>query len=101
MDPSPLHFTDEDQKWTLSRDVQAGRARRLAHGIYSSDLSTPPEVLFRRHWLQVLAHACPGAIIADRSAQLAAPSKEGFLFVIHSRMRPLELPGLVIVPRPG
>jgi len=101
MDPSPLHFTDEDQKWTLSRDVQAGRARRLAHGIYSSDLSTPSEVLFRRHWLQVLAHACPGAIIADRSAQLAAPDKEGFLFVIHSRMRPLELPGLVIVPRPG
>lgn len=101
MEPSPLLFADAKRKWTLPREVQAGRARRIAHGIYSSDLHTPPQVLFRQHWLRVLAHACPGAIIADRSAQLAAPTKEGFLFVIHPRLRPLQLPGLVIVPRPG
>src|SRR5207237_9102278 len=74
---------------------------RLASGIYTLDLRTAPATLFRQHWLQVLAHYCPGAIIADRSAPLAAPTSEGFLFVIHPRPRPVQLPGLVIVPRPG
>src|ERR1043165_2208010 len=101
MEPTPLLFADAKRKWLLPREVQAGRVRRLAHGIYSADLRSDPAALFRQHWLQVLAHACPGAIIADRSAQLAAPTKEGFLFVIHPRQRPLVLPGLVIVPRPG
>lgn len=81
--------------------MSGGRARRIAHGLYSYDLSTPPEELVRAHWLEVAGHYCPGAVIADRSVLLAQPDERGLLFVVHARARPVSLPGLTIVPRAG
>ena len=96
-----LIFSDAGRASSLSRAVRAGRMRRLAHGLYTDDLHTAPAVLVRRHWLEVLAHYCPEAVIADRSARLARPDDEGHLFVVHPRAKPVVLPGLTIIPRAG
>src|SRR5688572_6177209 len=85
----------------LLRAVRSGRARRIARGLFTSDLKTPMETLLRQHWSELLAHYCPGAVIADRSAAIARPDPGGYLFVVHARPRPIELPGLTIVPRRG
>lgn len=98
---SDLRFSSPETALRLHRDVAAGRTRRLARGVYAGDLKTEAATLVRRHWLEVLAHFCPGAVIADRSARSASPDERGALFVVHPRARPLVLPGLTIVPRPG
>src|SRR5207248_5689790 len=97
----PLVFTELKRFTELSRAVHAGKARRIARGIYTFDLKTPVEDLVRRHWLDVLGHEFPGAIISDRSRRRSLPDKKGFLFVVHPRSRPLALPGLTVVPRKG
>src|SRR4051794_9721220 len=75
--------------------------RRLARGLYTDDLRTDPARLIRLEWVGVVTHFFPGAIIADRSVPRAVPDGEGPLFVVHPRVRPMALPGLIIVPRPG
>ncbi len=52
--------------------MQAGRARRLARGVFTTDLTTDPARLVRDPF-QVTAHFFPGAIIADRSVPLMRP----------------------------
>src|SRR4051812_19361894 len=96
-----LIFSDVSTTSALSRAVRSGRARRLTHGIYTRDLTTDPAVLIRADWLEVTAHAFPGAVITDRSAPLVLPDSAGRLYVAHSRVRPLELPGLTVLPRAG
>jgi fido (protein-threonine AMPylation protein) len=93
-------FVGDLSRAALSRAATEGRAIRLGPGIYSGRPSAKPEDVVRRNWAQIIDHELPGAIITDRSARLAVPAN-GLLTVVHSRKRPLELPGLTILPRLG
>lgn len=94
-------FADEGvSRAALAKAVKEGRAVRLGPGIYTPRARAKPEDVVRRNWMQIVDHELPGAIITDRSARRAGPSN-GVLTVVHSRKRPLVLPGLTIVPRPG
>jgi len=95
-----LVFAGDAPRETLSRAATAGRLRRLARGIYTPAHEAPEQVV-RRNWWRILAHEFPGAIIGDRSARAPHPDEGGRLTVIHSRRRPIELPGLTIIPRRG
>jgi hypothetical protein len=87
---------------TLSRAVADGRIRRLALGLYSADLAATPEDLVERNLWACVAHFVPDAVVADRSAAANGEPVDGALFVVStSRARPLTLPGLTVVPRPG
>jgi len=92
-------FSDQADRAVLSRAVQRGTLRRLATGIYSGAVDADPMEVARRHWREILAHALPGAVIADRSARSGRPGEDGVLTVIHGRRRPLEVAGLRIMPR--
>lgn len=100
----PEIFRPEDARWA-SRATKRGSIRRLARGLYTTNLDEPPEQLVRRRWYEVAALYFPGAVIADRSAILAGPAADGSLFLdIGSRPinpRPLALAGLVLRPRNG
>lgn len=100
----PELFRPADAKWA-SRAAQRGEIRRLARGLYSTNLDEPPEQLLRRRWLEVAAIYFPGAVVVDRSAMLAAPAEDGSLFLdtgpSPARPRRVELPGLVLRPRAG
>lgn len=93
-------FVGDLSRAALSQAAKEGRAVRLGPGIYSGRRFVTPEEIVRRNWLQILDHELPGAIITDRSARRSGPSN-GLLTVVHGRKRPLELPGLTILPRPG
>jgi Fic family protein len=93
-------FVGDLSRAALSLAAKEGRAVRIGPGIYSGRRFAKPEEVVRRNWAQILDHELPGAIITDRSARPAGPSN-GLLTVVHSRKRPLELPGLTILPRPG
>lgn len=92
-------FANEADRSVLSRAVKRGTLRRLATGVYTGAVEQAPEDVVRRNWREILVHQLPGAVIADRCARRGEPDRDGRLTVIHSRRRPLALPGLTIEPR--
>lgn len=96
-----LVFDDEAHRSTLSRAVASGTLRRIGTGIYTGIRTGSVEPIVRRHWLTILGHELPGAILADRSARRTLLPQDGNVYVVHGRARKLELPGLTIVPRKG
>lgn len=100
----PEIFRPDDARWA-SRAVQRGEIRRLARGLYTTNLDEPAVQLVRRRWYDVAALYFPGSVIVDRSAILAAPAKDGSLFLdvgprpVHPR--PVALAGLTLRPRNG
>lgn len=86
----------------MSRAVTSHRIRRLAAGVYSADLDADPTELVARNRWEIVARLIPDALIADRSAAADGIPTDDALFVVsRQRARPLTLPGLVVVPRPG
>jgi hypothetical protein len=102
----PEIFIPEDPKWA-SRAAGRGEIRRLARGLYSTNLDEPPEQLLRRRWYDVAGQYFPGAVIVDRSAAVSGPAADGSLFLDNgpspapANPRPVRLPGLTLRPRSG
>ncbi|MGD0454077.1 MAG: Fic family protein [Solirubrobacteraceae bacterium] len=100
----PEIFRPEDAKWA-SRAAKRGEIRRLARGLYTSNLDEPVARLVRRRWYDVAAIYFPRSVIVDRSAVLAGPAEDGSLFLdVGPRAaspRPVALPGLTLRPRSG
>ncbi len=94
-------FSGKDDPSRLARMVRRGELRRLATGVYTTNLVDPPENVARRNWPTITSHFCPGAVIADRSVPIGQPDAQGQLFVVANRVRPVQLPGLTIIPRRG
>ena len=65
---SELIFAGEAPAATLSARVRRGELRRLARGIYTTNLSDPPEEVVRRNRWAITSTLFPGAVISDRSA---------------------------------
>jgi hypothetical protein len=84
----------------LSRAVQRGTLRRLATGVYTGLVHVQPEQVVATHLWTIVGHQLPGAVVVDRSAR-AAGAVNGLLVLDHPRSRPLELPGVTVLPRSG
>jgi Fic family protein len=93
-------FVGEVTRAALSKAAAEGRLVRIGSGIYSGRPLANQSDVALRNWHQILSHELPGAIVTDRSARRRGPDN-GLLTVIHQRDRPLVLPGLTILPRPG
>jgi hypothetical protein len=83
----------------ISRDVKAGRLRKLASKIYTDDLKAPAEDIILRHRFEIAAHFYPGAVISHRS--VLEPGQSGAGSRLHlsvpSPTTPVRsLPGLEI-----
>ena len=96
-----IFFSGYASRASLSQAAKAGSIVRLGRGIYTGRRMAAPETVTREHWREIVAHEFPGAVLADRSARQTRPDLQGRVCVVHKRQRPLVLPGLSIVPRPG
>lgn len=99
-----LQFASEANKAHLSRLAKAGRAVRMAPGIYVVDAALPPEALARHHLLAITSAVWPEAVLCDRSAFAGPVPVDGWLFLCQprlSRQSDLRLPGLTVSPRLG
>ena len=86
----------------IHRAVQAGRLRRLAPKIYTSNLQDAPEKIVRAHCWALAGALFPGALIADRTALEQKPAADGSVFLVTDRRTTdLALPGLTFRPRQG
>ncbi len=94
-------FAGEADPAVLSRAVQRNTLRRLSRGIYTGDTQSQPETVVRQHLRTIVGHEFPGAVIAERSVLDGGLARDGTLFIVHPRQRPIALPGVTIYPRPG
>lgn len=86
----------------IHRAVQAGRLRRLAPKIYSSNFQDAPEKIIRAHCWALAGALFPGALIVDRTALEQKPAADGSVFLVtDQRATDLSLPGLTFRPRQG
>jgi Fic family protein len=97
----PLVYSSEIDKDELARARERGQLIRLATGIYTSETDVPVEDVARRRLWQVVAHVMPDAVIVDRSVRDGGTGSDGMLYVVANRRRPLVLPGIKVLPRPG
>lgn len=97
--PAVLFSGDADPA-VLSRAVRRGTLRRLASGVYTGLVDAAPEEVVARHLWDIVGHELPGAVLVDRTAATIGP-RHGVLHVDHPRSRPLELPGVRVMPRRG
>jgi Fic family protein len=87
---------------SLSRAVRQGRVRRLARGIYTSNLDDPAREVIDRNRLELTAILFPGCVIGDRSAVSGGmPEADGSLFVISDSDREAQVEHLMFRSRRG
>jgi hypothetical protein len=98
---SSIQFAADQPAATLNGRVARGELRRLAPGVYSSDVDTDPSLVTRREWYTIVGGLLPGAVITDRSAPTGGPV-DGVLYLAHEgRNREIELPGITVSARRG
>ena len=69
--------------------------------LYTSNMVDDEASIIRRNVWPIVEGYFPDALIVDRTALEYRPADDGSVFVASSRRRPVELPGLRIVPRTG
>lgn len=101
MNNDRIVFAGDQPAQTISSQLKRGEMRRIARGIYTTDLTTSFEILVRNHWREIASRQFPDAVITDRSIRTAGPI-DGYLWLSHAaRNRELALPGVMVVARHG
>ena len=85
----------------VSRQVKAGKLRKLASRLYTRNMTDPPETIVRRNLWSIVAGYFPGALIADRTALENAPATDGSVCLVSTRGQDIVLPGFILRPRRG
>ena len=98
---SSIEFAAGQPAGSISRRVARGELRRLATGVYTTDVDSNDVKVTRREWYAIVGGLLPGAVITDRSAPTGGPV-DGVLYLAHdARDREIELPGLTVSARRG
>ncbi len=93
---------DSYESQRISREEKAGRIRRIAPRLYTSNLTDEPSLIVRRYLFDILAWRLPGCVISHKSANLMRPTENGNFYVTASfSKRITELPGLIVNVRKG
>ena len=97
-DTGELVFGSADTRVStaISRDVRAGRLRRIAPKLYTANLDDPPAAIVRRHLYAILARYYPGAVISHRSALEGGLSEDDSIFLTYKYTRTVTLPGVTV-----
>lgn len=102
--PSAVLFasdTDASGRRALARDAAKGKLVRLTAGVYTNEVAEPADAV-RRHLWRIVGHEIPGAVITDRSIADGGIGSEGAVYLsVPNRSRPLDLPGMRVLPRRG
>ncbi len=100
---SDIFFANQDTTVSIRRSVIAQKLFPVVRGIYSHRPIKPEDAIefIQNNTWKIVAHYFPEALLCDRTAFELRRSPKNCLFVIHSRFRPLILPGLAVFPRKG
>lgn len=85
----------------VSQAVSSGELKKIGSRLYTKNLTDDPQVIVKRHWYNLLSEYYPDALISDRTALENKPATDGSVFIISSKKRITEIPGLIFNPRKG
>ena len=88
--------SDQAANRRIQQARRSGQLREVAPRIYSPDLTTSPDELIANHWLPVIEHLYPGAVVSHRSGLEVRPTADGHLFLTYGYTRNIALPGLTV-----
>src|SRR5262245_32332958 len=88
--------SDARRSQAISRALQAGKLRKIATRIYTSNTLDSPEDIIKRHRYYILSQLFPHAVISHRSALEGGISPEGSVILSYKYTRTYLLPGLII-----
>jgi len=80
----------------ISRLEKAGKIRKIAPRVYSSNLTEPVEIIIRRNLFTILGKLYPGALLSHRSALEFKPTNAGHIFLTYTYTKKISLPGVTI-----
>lgn len=80
---------------------EQGKVKKIGSRLYTKNLVDDPQLIVKRNWYHLLKEYYPDALIADRTALENKPAEDGSVFIISSKKRNTELPGIVFKPRKG
>jgi len=80
----------------ISKLQKAGKIRKIAPRIYSSNFTDSIEDIIKRNLFQILGNLYPGALLSHRSAFEFQPTKAGQIFLTYTYTKKIHLPGITI-----
>jgi len=92
----PIFLSRDDIKLQVSREVRAGRARKIGPRLYTTDVTEEPEVVIARNLWEVVGLLFPDAVVGYRTALEGKPSPEGTVNLVGAYERILRMPGLTV-----
>jgi hypothetical protein len=97
-----VFFSTAATSGAVNYAVRAGKARRIARGIYTRNVGEDLETVVQRNCWAIAAHLAPGAVVVDRSALEMAPAEDGSITLAAKHARPtLDVHGLHVRVRKG
>jgi hypothetical protein len=92
----------DNNRVAIHRAARAGKLRKLAPRVYTTNLQDPPDKIVRANCWTIAGALFPHALISDRTALEQRPAVDGSVFLVtDSRSTDLELPGITFRPRRG
>lgn len=85
----------------VSSYVKQGKLKKIASRVYTTNLSDDLVLIVKRNLWQIVAQLFPDGLLSDRTALENQPTSDGSIFIISSKKRDVELPGIIIRPRKG
>jgi hypothetical protein len=99
----PIHLqevifssSDPNISKQISKLEKAGKIRKIAARVYTSNFSEKPDTIIRRNLFVILGKLYPNAVLSHRSALEYKPTKTGYIFVTYKYTRKVTLPGVTI-----
>jgi hypothetical protein len=80
----------------ISRDVKAGRLKRIAPKLYTSNLKDAPSSIIQRNLYVIMGHYFPGAVVSHRSALEGGLARGNTLFLTYKYTKKVALPGVTV-----
>lgn len=96
-----LFLSDSNTSAAISREVKAGRVRKIGPRLYTTNTSDDPAYIIRQNWLQVLSLLVPGCVVSNRTALESRVSPADRVYVTGEYPRTLELHGTRFVQNKG
>ena len=78
----------------LRRLLQAGKARKIAPRLYTTNMSDPPAKVVQGNLYEILGGLFPKAILSHRTALEGKPTAKWEVFLTTPYSRTVRLPGL-------
>lgn len=96
-------FADAESSKRYQREVAAGRMRRIARALYTSNMEDSLDIIVQRNRLDLVDQLFPGSVVSHRSAIEISGAIQPHLWLSgnYAKERKVEYPGLTIHVLPG